>query len=93
MPPGAMPPQNVPTYLAQSILCTLFCCLPAGVVAIVYAAQVGGKLSSGDYAGALAASKNAKTWTWVSFGVGLAVIVIYVIVVVAVSASSGTSSP
>ena len=91
MPPGAMP-QNVPTYLAQSILCTLFCCLPAGIVAIVYAAQVGGKVSSGDYAGALAASKNAKTWTWVSFGVGLAFIVIYVIVAIAVSASS-TSSP
>ena len=91
MPPGAMP-QNVPTYLAQSILCTLFCCLPVGIVAIVYAAQVGGKVSSGDYAGALAASKNAKTWTWVSFGVGLAFIVIYVIVAIAVSASS-TSSP
>lgn len=91
MPPGAMP-QNVPTYLAQSILCTLFCCLPAGIVAIVYAAQVGGKLSSGDYAGALAASKNAKTWSWVSFGVGLGVGLIYLIIVIAVSASS-TSSP
>lgn len=91
MPPGAMPP-NVPTYLAQSILCTLFCCLPAGVVAIVFAAQVGGKLSSGDYAGAAQASKNAKTWSWVSFGVGLGVGLIYLIIVI-VAASSSTSSP
>ena len=74
--PGASPVGNVPTYLAQAILCTLFCCLPAGVVAIVYAAQVNSKLGRGDYAGAQASSRSAKTWTWVSFGVGLVVIVI-----------------
>ena len=68
---------NVPTYLAQAILVTLFCCLPAGIVAIVYAAQVSSKLGSGDYYGAVAASRNAKTWTWVSFGVGIAVAVVY----------------
>jgi hypothetical protein len=94
MPPGGMAPGSVPTYLAQAILCTLFCCLPAGIVAIVYAAQVNGKLAAGDYPGAALASKNAKTWTWVSFGIGLAVIAIYfVVVVVAVGSRSSTSTP
>jgi hypothetical protein len=62
---------NVPTYLAQAILTTLFCCLPFGIVSIVYAAQVNGKLAVGDHAGALQSSQNAKTWAWISFGTGL----------------------
>ena len=78
---GYYPPQQpqyaapVPSYLAQSVLCTLFCCVPFGVVAIIYAAQVGSKLGVGDYPGAMAASQNAKMWCWISFGLGLTVIV------------------
>ena len=58
-------------YLVQSILVTLFCCLPLGVVSIVFAAQVDSKYAGGDYAGAQKASDNAKLWCWVAFGVGL----------------------
>ena len=81
----------MPTYLAQAILCTLFCCLPAGIVAIVYASQVNSKLGVGDYAGAQLASKNAKTWIWVSFGIGLAVALIYAMVAIAAVSSSSNS--
>ncbi len=88
MPPGGMPARNVPTYLAQAILCTLFCCLPAGIVSIVYAAQVSSKLGTGDYAGAMQSSANAKKWAWVSFGVGLAVSLIYGIIIIAAASSS-----
>lgn len=76
------PPMNIPTYLAQAILVTLFCCLPFGIVAIVYAAQVNGKLQMGDYAGALASSNNAKTWCWVSLGAGIAIGIIYFFIVI-----------
>ena len=72
VPPGYTPSQQVPNYLVQSILVTILCCLPLGIVAIVFAAQVNGKLQSGDVAGAMAASKNAKLFCWISFGVGLA---------------------
>jgi predicted RNA-binding Zn-ribbon protein involved in translation (DUF1610 family) len=71
---GNTPPPN---FLAQSILVTLFCCLPFGIAAIVYAAQVNGKAQAGDMAGAKTASDNAKMWCWVSFGLGLAVLVIW----------------
>ncbi len=70
--------KSVPNYLVQAILCTIFCCLPFGIVAIVYAAQVNGKVTAGDMAGAQASSKSAKTWCWVAFGVGLAGIILYV---------------
>jgi t-SNARE complex subunit (syntaxin) len=82
------PPPNVPNYLVQAILCTLFCCLPAGIVAIVYAAQVNSKLAVGDVRGAMESSRNAKTWSWVSFGVGAAVIVIYVVIAFAAASSN-----
>ena len=74
-PPGPM--VSIPNYLVQAILVTLFCCLPFGIVAIVYAAQVNSKAAAGDIAGAQAASDAARMWSWISFGLGLAVIVLY----------------
>ena len=55
---------DVPNYLVQSILVTLCCCLPFGIVAIVSAAKVNGLLASGDYEGAVKASEDAKKWCW-----------------------------
>ena len=62
---------SVGNNLVWAILATLFCCLPTGIVAIVYAAQVNTKLSHGDIAGAQESARNAATWSWVSFGLGL----------------------
>lgn len=64
----------IPNYLAQAILCTLFCCVPFGIVGIVYAAQVNGHLGRGDIAAAQDASRKARTWCWVSFGAGIVAI-------------------
>ncbi len=69
---------DIPNYLVQAILVTIFCCLPFGIPAIVFAAQVNGKIAAGDYDGAVATSKKAKLWSWVSFWVGLGFVVIYV---------------
>ncbi len=77
LPPGA----TVQNYLVFAILATVFCCLPAGIPAIVYAAQVNGKLQAGDLAGAQAASNNAKMWCLISLGLGLGTIVLYVILI------------
>ncbi len=62
---------KVPNYLVQSILVTLCCCIPFGIVAIVYAAQVNTKLASNDFVGAQNSSAQAKKWCWIGFGVGL----------------------
>ena len=73
---------HIPNYLVQAILVTLLCCLPAGIVSIVYAAQVNGKVAAGDIAGARAASQNAKTWAWISFGVALGLGILYFLLTV-----------
>jgi hypothetical protein len=69
LPPA--PAVKIPNYLVQAILITLCCCLPLGIVSIVYAAQVNGKIQSGDIQGALDASGKAKMWCWIGFGLGL----------------------
>lgn len=78
---GNQPYTHVPNYLVQAILVTIFCCLPFGIVAIIYAAQVNGKLAIGDRAGAMKTSASAKTWCWVSFGVGAGVGVLWILAV------------
>ncbi len=80
--PGGMP-REVPNYLVQSILCTLCCCLPFGIVAIVFAAQVNTKLAVGDYAGALQSSNLAKGWCLAAFITGLIGIALWFMLVVA----------
>jgi hypothetical protein len=75
LPPG----QTVPNYLVFAILATIFCCIPFGIPAIVFAAQVNNRLQAGDLAGAQAASRNAKLWCWISVGVGLGFVVLWVI--------------
>ena len=72
--PTAPPP--VPNYLVHSIFVTLCCCLPLGIVGVIYAAQVNSKLAVGDVAGATAASKSAKTWTLIGFILGIVILLL-----------------
>lgn len=75
-PPGGQPAQPS-NYLAWSILSTLFCCLPLGVVAIVKSSQVNGLWAQGRYAEAQQSSDAAKKWALWSTIIGLVVLVIY----------------
>ena len=87
-PSGIAAGVEVPNYLAQAILATIFCCVPLGIPAIVFAAQVNGKLAAGDYTGAVESSKKAKMWCWISFGAGVGFVIIYFAVVI-IGALSG----
>lgn len=65
------------TWLVESILVTLFCCLPFGIVGIVYSTQISSFYNHGNFAAAEEASRNAGKWTKIGFFTGLAVYVIY----------------
>lgn len=64
---GPQPPNN----LVWAILATVLCCLPLGVVSLVFAAQVDSFYSRGEYQKAVDASNKAKTWAIVSVVCGL----------------------
>ncbi len=68
---------KINNWLIPAIFSTVCCCLPFGIVSIVYAAQVNGKLAGGDIAGAQQSANNAKMWFWIAFGLGIAFQVLY----------------
>ncbi len=74
-------PANVPNYLIPAIL-SLFCCWPLSIVAIIFAAQVNGKVASGDIQGAMDASKKAKLFSFIAIGLGLGLGLIYLVLMV-----------
>ena len=85
------PPKN---WLVESILVTLFCCLPLGIAGIINASKVEVLFLSGDIAGANKAAADAKKWTMYGLFTGLTVIVLYVLLYVLfiLLAISGTAS-
>jgi len=75
-PTPSAPPK---TWLAESILVTIFCCLPFGIVGIVHAAKVDTAFNSGNYDGADRASSEAKKWTMIGFWIGIVGIGLYLL--------------
>lgn len=60
------------TWLVESILVTVFCCLPFGIAGIVNAARVESRFSCGDVEGARRSSEEAGKWTKIGFWIGVA---------------------
>ncbi|GAB3934324.1 CD225/dispanin family protein [Larkinella terrae] len=73
---GTMPKPK--TWLVESILVTLFCCLPFGIAGIVNASNVDSRYSNGDFAGAQRASDEAAKWTKVALFVSIGFWVLYI---------------
>jgi hypothetical protein len=76
---GQQPPRSINNFLIPAILVTIFCCPPFGIIAIVYAAQVNGKIAMGDYQSATSMAGKAKTWSLVALIAGLVIIVASVV--------------
>lgn len=88
--PGQQEPDN---YLVWAILCTVLCCLPFGIVSIVYSTKVSGLWSQGRYAEAQAAADNAKKWAIIGAVAGGVFAVIMVILYVAIGVIAVSNLP
>jgi hypothetical protein len=86
---GGAPTPRPKNWLVESILVTLFCCLPFGIAGIVNAANVNSRYDAGDYAGAAAASAAAGKWTKIGFFVGIGATILYIILVFVVGIGGG----
>ncbi len=72
-------PRKPDTYLVWAILSTILCCLPFGIVSIVYASKVDSYFTAGDYDGAENASRKAKNWAiWAAVS-GLVFAILYIV--------------
>jgi len=79
------------TWMVESILVMLFCCMPFGIVGIINASKVSSAHAVGNYRLADQASRDAGKWTKLGFFCGLAVnlllILFYVIYFVFIMAA------
>ena len=73
-------PKRPDSYLALAIISTILCCLPLGIVSIVYSTKVNSLYEDGNYDEANRASKNAKTWGLVSIGAAVLGLIIYFLI-------------
>ena len=90
-PPPPQQPQTAPpftsyevkpdNYLVWAILSTVLCCLPFGIVSIVYSSKVDNLWALGNKAQAIEAANNAKKWAIIGAISGAVVGIIYAIVV------------
>ena len=70
-----LPPKN---WLIESILVTVLCCLPLGIIGIINASSVEGKYAKGDIDGANKAAQLAKTMVLISAISGVVGIIIWI---------------
>ncbi len=80
-PSSGAAPASVPNYMVPSII-SLFCCLPLGIVAVIFAARVNGQVQAGDTAGAMDSSRKAKMFSYIGLILGLIWIAIWVVMTV-----------
>jgi hypothetical protein len=73
---------DIPNYLPWAIIATILCCMPTGIVSIIYASRANSAKAMGDIAGARKAAGTAKTWLIVSVVAALLVGVLYIVLMV-----------
>lgn len=56
-------PHSGTPYMILAIFTVLLCCIPLGIVAIVYASRINSLLRAGDYAGARDSAKKARLFS------------------------------
>lgn len=81
-PPGLYKPES---GLVWGILTTIFCCLPFGIVSIVYATKVDSMWYMGNYQAAMDYAKKAKNWAmWAAISAAVVLILYFVLIAVGI---------
>lgn len=74
-----VPPKN---WLIEAVLVTLFCCLPFGIVSLVYATKVETLWNSGQREEAIRAGQEAGKWVKIGAISGFTILFLYILVVI-----------
>lgn len=60
-----------PTYLVWAILSTLLCCIPLGIISIIFSSRVQTQWNQGDFEGAKKSSQQARLWAIIAGVAGI----------------------
>lgn len=77
--PPPIPPMPY-SFLIPSILATVFCCFPLGIVGIINALKVSEAYKKGNYTEAKDYSENAKKWSEIALGTGIVIFLLVIII-------------
>jgi hypothetical protein len=85
--PQAAPPMQVVNLpkgsISEAIVVTLCCCLPGGIVTLVYTSQMNSAADCGDVAAYHVAKGKRKFWLWLSLIFGGLAIVLNILLAIA----------
>lgn len=76
-------PDRPNTNLILAILVTICCCVPFGIVGIVYASRVDSAWNTGHYEDARKFSRLARNWSLWGIALTILIYVLYIILLVA----------
>ncbi len=79
---GQQRPMKPDNYLVWAILSTIFCCLPLGIVSIVYSSKVDSQYNAGDYVGAQDSANKAKNFAMWGAIIGVVGVILYILFIV-----------
>lgn len=91
-PPKMNVPERPKSWLVESILITILCCLPFGIVGIVNAAKVNSLYDQGLYDESKRVSRNAKRWAMYGLIAGI-IYLIFLIIMVSMGYFTGMDMP
>lgn len=75
-------PRKPQDYMTLSIIVTLLCCLPFGIVAVVKASKVDSLWYTGQYDAAFATAEQARKWCIIGLCFGAAAYILFAILTI-----------
>ena len=84
---GAPSAANVPDYMIWSILELLFCCVPFGIVGLVYAINANSAKQAGNMAQAMDNANKSKKFLLWGLGLWCVLVLIYIVMFVIIGVS------
>ncbi|XP_051515862.1 proline-rich transmembrane protein 1-like [Myxocyprinus asiaticus] len=79
----------LPDYMGYSIFTMLCCCLPLGIIALVYSINTRNANMAGHQLMAVKNSRMARIFNHTALGIGLALFVLYIIYITVVVVNAG----